>query len=156
MRWVVCHAGGGGVGDHDDDILVWSERQSALLRRRAAGEVVSDQELDWANLARQIESVGRRQLGAMNGYIVQALVQDLQAKAWPSSPAVAGWRAEAVRLRREAAKAFAPSMRQRIDMAKLYALAVRRLPETIGGRPPLPVPATCLVTLDALLAADGA
>jgi hypothetical protein len=45
-------------------------------------------------------------------------------------------------------------MRQHIDMAKLYALAVRRLPATIDGQPPLPVPTACPVTLDELLAAD--
>jgi hypothetical protein len=32
----------------------------------------------------EVESVGRRQLGTVPGYIVQALADDLQAKAWPS------------------------------------------------------------------------
>jgi hypothetical protein len=59
-----------------------------------------------------------------------------------------------VRFRQEAAEAFAPPMRQHIDMAKLYALAVRRLPATIDGQPPLTAPATCPVTLDELLTAD--
>jgi hypothetical protein len=56
---------------------------------------------------------------------------------------VPGRRADAVRFCQQAGKAFAPSMRQRIDMAKLYALAVRRLPETVDGQPPLLVPTTC-------------
>jgi hypothetical protein len=45
-------------------------------------------------------------------------------------------------------------MRQRIDVAELYAKALRALPETVDGQPPLPVPAVCPVTLDALLADD--
>ena len=42
-----------------DDILLWSERQAELLRRRAAGELVNDAELDWPNIAEEIEDVGR-------------------------------------------------------------------------------------------------
>jgi hypothetical protein len=34
---------------YDDDIVLWSERQSDLLRRRAAGELVNEAELDWPN-----------------------------------------------------------------------------------------------------------
>jgi hypothetical protein len=39
-------------------------------------------------------------------------------------------------------------------VAGLYADAVRALPETIDGVAPLPVPTTCPVTLEELLA-DG-
>src|SRR3954452_15848864 len=42
------------------------------------------------------------------------------------------------------------------DLADLYADAVRALPETIDGQPPLPVPAECPVTLDEMLAEDPA
>jgi len=142
------------MSDYDSDILLWSERQGALLRRRAAGELVNDRDLDWPNIAEEIESVGRSQLSAVRSYIIQALAHDLKAEAWPTSQATPGWRAEAVRFRQQAAEAFAPSMRQHIDMARLYAQAVRRLPATIDGQPPLPIQATCPVTLDELLVAD--
>jgi hypothetical protein len=141
------------MSDYDSDILVWSERQGALLRRRAAGEFVIDQELDWPNIAEEIESVGHGQLSAVRSCITRALAHDLKAAAWPSSQATPGRRAEAIRFRQEAAEAFAPSMRQHIDMAKLYALAVRWRPETIDGQPPLPVAGTCPLTLDELLTA---
>ena len=42
---------------YGDDILLWSERQAELLRRRAAGELVNDAEIDWPNVAEEIESV---------------------------------------------------------------------------------------------------
>jgi hypothetical protein len=42
-------------------------------------------------------------------------------------------------------------MRQRIDLAKLYRQAIKLLPETMDGQPPLPVPVECPVTLDELL-----
>jgi hypothetical protein len=142
------------MSDYDTDTLLWSERQGALLRRRAAGELVNDGDFDWPNIAEEIESVGRSQLSAVRSTIIQALAHDLKVKAWPQSQAVPGWRAEAVRFRQEAAEAFAPSMRQRIDIARLYALALRRLPTEIDGLPPLPVPQTCPMTLDELLNMD--
>jgi hypothetical protein len=43
---------------YDDDILLWSAHQAALLRRRAAGELVNDAEIDWTNVAEEIEDVG--------------------------------------------------------------------------------------------------
>jgi hypothetical protein len=41
---------------YGDDILLWSERQAALLRRMGAGERVNDQ-VDWANVADEIAGV---------------------------------------------------------------------------------------------------
>jgi septal ring factor EnvC (AmiA/AmiB activator) len=42
---------------YGDDIRLWSEKQSALLRRLAAGEAVSDQ-VDWSHLVEEIEDLG--------------------------------------------------------------------------------------------------
>ena len=143
------------MSDYDSDILLWSERQGALLRRRAAGELVNENELDWPHIAEEIESVGRSQLSAVRPYIIQTLARDLKTQAWPESQAAPGWRTEAIRFCQEAAEAFAPSMRQHIDMSRLYAQAARRLPAAIDGQPPLPVPATCPITLDELLAGEA-
>jgi hypothetical protein len=75
----------------------------------------------------------------------------LNAKAWPLSREVAHWRAEAALFRAEVADRYAESMRQRINLAKLYRQALRALPETVDGQPPLPLPEMCPVTLDELL-----
>jgi hypothetical protein len=139
---------------YDDDILLWSEHQADLLRRRAAAELVNEAELDWPNIAEEIESVGNEQLHAVESFMVQALLHDLKATARPLSRDVPHWRAEARRFRGDAASRFAPSMRQRIDMAKVYRRALRAMPETIDDQPPLPVPESCPVTLDELLAED--
>ena len=40
------------------DIALCANRQTGLLRRRAAGELVNDSELDWPRIAEEIESVG--------------------------------------------------------------------------------------------------
>jgi hypothetical protein len=109
------------MSDYDDDILLWSERQAELLRRMAAGERVNDQ-VDWENVAEEIESVGRTERRACESHLVQARLHDLKAEAWPLARDVSHWRAKARQQRGEARAAFSPSMRQRIDVA-----ATRRL-----------------------------
>ena len=139
------------MSDYHTDILRWSEQQTALLKRRAAGELVNEAAFDWPNIAEEIESVGQSELRACRSLLRQALLHFLKAASWPQSSSAPGWRAEAVRFRHDAADAFAPSMRQRIDIAALYAKARRELPELIDGAPPLPTAETCPVTLDDLL-----
>jgi uncharacterized protein DUF29 len=142
------------MSDYDSDILVWSEHQAELLRRRAAGELVNEAELDWPNIAEEIESVGRSQLSAVQSLLRQALIHMLKAEAWPLSREVPHWRAETRRFRDDAAEAFTSSMRQRINLARLYTQALRATPETIDGQAPLPMPEICPVTLDDLLSDD--
>ena len=139
------------MSEYDADILVWSEHQSALLRRRATGESIDDKELDWLNIAEEIEDVGSNRLHAVESLLVQALRHMLKAEAWPDSRDAPVWRADAIDFRLQARRRFVPSMRQKIDLAGLYADALAALPETIDGQMPLAVPATCPVTLDLVL-----
>jgi Domain of unknown function DUF29 len=147
--------GEGGMSDlYDRDILKWSERQAELLRRHAAGERINDTDLDWSNIIEEVADVGRNTLRACRSQLLQALLHDLQAEAWPLSRGVPHWRSEARVARINAADAYAPSMAQKIDIAALYAKALHALPETMDGQPPLPVPVVCPVTLDDLLGDD--
>jgi hypothetical protein len=139
------------MSDYDTDILLWSERQGELLRRRAAGELVNEAEMDWPNIAEEIEDVARSQLHAVETLLVQALRNMLKADAWPLSHDAPNWRADAIDSRRQARRRFVPSMRQRLDVAGLYADALAAIPETIDGQPPLPMSEVCTVTLDELL-----
>jgi len=138
------------MSDYDTDILTWCERQAELLRRVAAGEPVNEAP-DWPNIIEEVADVGHSSLRACRSLLIQALLHDLKAEAWPLSREVPHWRAEARLARINAADAYAPSMRQRIDMADLYAKARHAMPETIDGQAPLPVPETCPVMLDNLL-----
>jgi hypothetical protein len=140
------------MGDlYDDDILLWSERQSDLLRRIAAGEPINERP-DWVNIIEEVESVGRSDLRAVESLLLQAFMHMLKAEAWPNSLSVPTWQSDALVFRSQARRAFSPSMRQRIDVAELYANAVRVLPTSMDGRPPQPVSQTCPMTLDELLA----
>jgi hypothetical protein len=139
---------------YDADILKWSEEQAALLRRHAESERANDGAIDWENVIDEVESVGREQLHAVESLLLQAMLHALKAQAWPGSPEVAHWQAEERLFRAQASNRFAPSMRQRIDIARLYRQALRALPDTIDGQAPLPVPDVCPVTLDELLGDD--
>jgi len=139
---------------YDSDILVWSERQAELLRRYAAGERINDTDLDWPNIIEEVADVGRSELRSCRSLLRQALRHMLKAEAWPLSRDAPTWRADAIDFRRQARDAFAPSMRQKIDVADLYADALAAMPETIDGQPPLPLPDPCPVTLDELLSDD--
>ena len=141
------------MSEYETDIALWSEHQASLLRRVAAGERVNDQ-VDWENVIEEIESVGRSEVKAVRSALLQALLHDLKAEAWPLSPYVDHWRAEAVRARGEAADDFTESMRAKIDLAAIYRRALRAMPATIDGQPPLPVPEKCPVTLDELLSEE--
>jgi len=57
---------------YDTDIVVWAEQQADLLRRRAAGELVNDAEIDWPNVAEEIEDVGKSQRQAVESHLTLA------------------------------------------------------------------------------------
>ena len=142
---------------YDTDIARWSERQAELLRRMGKGERVNDQ-VDWENVAEEIEDMGNNVVRSVASHLVQALLHDLKAEAWPLSREVPHWRAEA-RIQRDEARAdYAPSMARRdeLKMDRVQRRALRGMPETIDEVPPLPVPAVCPVTLDELLRDEAA
>jgi hypothetical protein len=133
---------------YDADILLWSEQQAELLRRRAANA------LDWDNLAEEIQDVGLSELHAVESLLVQALIHMLKVEAWRESQDVCHWRAEAIRFRGDAAARFVPSMRQRLDLAKLYRRALRAVPDAMDGQDRPALPTVCWMTLDELLSED--
>lgn len=142
------------MGDlYDADVLEWSEHQARLLRQHAIGEA-GNEAPDWVNIIEEIESVGRSQLSTVRSMLANALTHDLKCEAWPLSREVPHWRAEAIRFRADAADAYTPSMREKVNMAAIYRRALRQMPESIDGQPPLPVPEVCPVTLDELISAE--
>jgi hypothetical protein len=130
---------------YGDDIVLWAAQQADALRRRASNQ------LDWDNLAEEIEDVGRSELRSCRSLLRQALRHMLKAEAWPLHRDAPSWRADAIDFRRQARDAFTPSMRQKINVAELYADALAAQPEAMDDQPPLPIHAE-IPTLDELLA----
>jgi hypothetical protein len=135
---------------YDRDVLAWSEYQADLLRRLARGERVN--EVDWEHVVEEIEDVGLSELHAVQSYLNQMLVHLLKLHGWPESPSANHWRVELVAFQKDAARRFAPSMRQRIDLPRLHADALEQLePLQHDGTAALPWPVDCPFTLDQLL-----
>jgi hypothetical protein len=135
---------------YDRDALAWSERQAELLRRVARGERVND--VDWDHVVEEIEDVGLSELHAVESHLEQLLAHLLKLRGWPELSTGDHWRGEIVAFQAGAARRFAPSMRQRIDLDGIWRTAVRQIePRRYGGHPALPAPAVCPVTLDQLL-----
>ena len=139
------------VRQYDTDVVTWSEQQARLLRRHAAGDHADDDAIDWRNIVEEIESVGQSQVDAVESLLYQALLHELKAQAWPQSRDVDNWRGEARGFRAQARRKFRESMRQKLDIPGLYQDALEALPDSMDGRPPLPVARACPVTLDELL-----
>lgn len=78
---------------YDEDFTLWTERQAALLRRRASGELVNDDAIDWLNVAEEIESVGgntRRELRSRLTVLLQHLIKwqyqpEHRSRSWQST-----------------------------------------------------------------------
>jgi hypothetical protein len=140
---------------YEHDILLWSEQQAELLRRLARGERVNG--VDWAHVVEEIEDVGNSELHAVTSLLRQAIVHLLKVAAWPDSRACTHWRAEAVGFLADAADRYAPSMRQRIDLEKIYKRAHQQVSALIvDDRGPADLSHANPFSLDALLAEDPA
>ena len=113
-------------GLYDRDILAWSERQSALLRRAGADECLPES-MDWPNIAEELEAIGRSELRACEGLLAQAIARLLKLHAFPESAAAQHWRSEAGAFLTEAKRTFSPSMRHRIDIAEISRNAMTGL-----------------------------
>ena len=137
-------------GLYERDILAWSQHQADLLRRLARGERIND--VDWDHVVEEIEDVGLSELHAVESFLDLMLVHLLKVYGWPESPSVEHWRAEIGSFQKNAVRRFAPSMRQKIDVAKLYADGREQLDGVnYDGIPGQPGPVTCPFTLDMLL-----
>jgi hypothetical protein len=116
------------MGDlYEADIVLWSEQQSALLRRRAAGELVNDPALDWPNLAEEIESMGCAEQEQLTSRLAILLAHLLKWRFQPDRRG-SGWRLTILEQRRRAARIVArsPSPRPRLDdiLAEAYGDAI--------------------------------
>jgi hypothetical protein len=140
---------------YDDDIVTWAEEQAAALRALAARSELSNA-LDWENVAGEIESVGRSQLRAVEGLLVQALAHMLKHLSAPDLPVNRHWREETLTFQIAARNRFEQGMRQRLNWDRIWksALETASLGLTPYGDVLLPnLPERCPVEPDDLLSA---
>ncbi|MBO0712478.1 MAG: DUF29 domain-containing protein [Acetobacteraceae bacterium] len=141
---------------YENDILRWSERQAELLHRRASGELVNDAEIDWSNVAEEIEDVGNEQRNVVESLLIRIMEHRLQIHAWPTAQAVPVWEHEiagsCVQLRRRLKRSPKLAAEMRSELPALYRDAVASMYRMVDNVPRPPVPDECPWTLDDLLA----
>ena len=113
------------MSHYDTDVYAWSERQGALLRRLAAGERVNDADMDWANIAEEIETVGRSERSALSIHIGNVLEHLIKLRISPATAPRAGWKETILRRRGEAEESLRDSPSLRPSVADFIG---RRLP----------------------------
>ena len=104
------------MNEYSTDILAWSEHQGALLRRRASGELVNEAELDWPNLAEEIETLGRSERRALESHIRTIIEHLAKLLASPATAPRGGWIETVVRTRLDVKGLLrdSPSLRPRL------------------------------------------
>ena len=136
---------------YERDILLWSEREAGKLRRLSRGEPVPEP-VDWTHGIEELADVGLAELRAVESMLRQAMLHLLKLHADPDAAAAGHWRGEIVTLLGDAQDRCTASMRQRLDMAKLWRLALRA---GTAMSPTVRLPPACPWTPDDLLAEDA-
>jgi Domain of unknown function DUF29 len=112
---------------YEEDVVLWSERQGELLRRRAAGELVNDAELDWPNIAEEIQSMGRAEQDQLTNRLAILLAHLLKWRFQPDRRSNS-WRLTILEQRRRSGRIVSrnPSLRPRLDaiLVEAYGDAV--------------------------------
>lgn len=138
---------------YESDTYTWAREQAALLRRLSAGEPITDQ-IDWANLIDEVETVGRSELHAATAPLTTAIQHKLYVIGWPRNESIRHWQAEVTVQLVEMLDEYRESMRQAIEASldHLYRLAkVRAMRHMVDTPPAPPLPASCPWSFDELL-----
>ncbi len=100
---------------YEIDTAAWSEQQAELLRRVAAGERPNATP-DWANIAEEIESMGKAQARELASRIAVILVHLIKLEASPAREPRGGWIATILRERGDIDLLLdeSPSLRPRV------------------------------------------
>jgi hypothetical protein len=112
------------MSEYDTDIALWSEHQGNLLRRRAAGELINEADLDWLNIAEEIESLGRSDRREIRSRVTTIIEHLAKLEASPATDPRPGWRDTVIR-ERDAIEDLlkeSPSLRHGLDAMVAEAL----------------------------------
>ena len=82
--------------DYEIDLAAWSDQQAAALRRRAANEI------DWENVAEEIESLGRSDKREIRNRLA-VIVEHLLKWAYQPDQRSSSWRGSVVEARQQIA-----------------------------------------------------
>ena len=98
---------------YDQDFFLWTQQQAAALRRAQA----SNLPLDWENLAKEIESLGKSDRRELASQVTRILRHLLKLTISPAAEPRAGWRSSVneARSQIELLLEGSPSLRREVD-----------------------------------------
>lgn len=140
---------------YHDDIYAWSQEQAAALRRLAETRRDLPNELDFVNIAEEIEDLGSSELHRVESFL-ELLLRDLvKVASAPGAPPVRHWGGEIKIQHASVSKEYRRSMRQMIDLDVLWQRAVLRADADLdqhGDALLADLPAACPFSLEELSA----
>jgi hypothetical protein len=110
---------------YDEDICAWAEQQAAALRRLAATRRDLPNDLDWENIAEEVEDVGNAQRSAAESFLRLIFVHFIKLAVAPQAPPARHWRAEIITFQIELLAKLTPSMPGRIDLDRTWRRALK-------------------------------
>jgi Domain of unknown function DUF29 len=135
--------------NYDADFYAWTKQQADALRRRAANEV------DWDNLAEEIESVGRSERREIRSRLKILLIHLVKWRYQPDKQCPS-WRASIGGARREIEDIIADNPSLRAHPAEALAGAWSRaiVDEAIYEIGPVRLPDACPWTIEEILSIE--
>ena len=105
---LVRHAG------YDEDFFLWTQEQAEALRSMPRGR--SNMPLDWENIAKELESLGKSDRRGCTSFVSQILTHLLKLEYWPDDAPKRGWQKEirTFRFQLEQILEDSPSLRARM------------------------------------------
>ena len=135
---------------YDDDFYAWTQAQAAAVRRLPVG--IGGIDID--HLAEEIEALGKRDLREVESYLLRLIEHLVKIDVCAGSRDLPHWRSEARHFQRSARVAFAPSMRQLLDIDGIWDAAQKLMIEHLSDQGIEYLPIACPFALDDLLSSD--
>jgi hypothetical protein len=138
---------------YDEDIVLWSEAQAEIIRRLGQTQRDLPNELDIENVAEEIESVGRSEMASVESFLRLLMLHLIKIAAAPDAPAASHWRDEAWNFWAEAEARFAPSMAERLNIARAWRRACENAVSdlTRRGDPAPSLPSLCPFAIEEIV-----
>lgn len=148
---------GGDDAGFESDFFAWTQRQAKLLRAFEKSYPRLNSDIDFAHVADAVEGLGRMEVVAVKQLVRRILALLIRGAVEPQADAFALWRAEATAAQLDLQDRYLPSMRRRVDVAKLWQAALKVAAARLaagGAGPPQGLPEDCPLKLADLLKSD--
>ena len=142
-------------GLYERDFVAWTRQQADLLRRAAAVSPATD--LDFANLAEEIESLGKRDRRALAAQLARITGHLLKLQHAQAEQPRAGWEVDAHRSKARRILADSPGLKAELEalLGESYDDGRRFAARSLRTDPgPEPLPETCPYSLEQILDRD--